>query len=41
MTQLSAAFSDEILRSGIEMSLQSENPTIKETAEIAISILDK
>ncbi len=41
VTQVSAAFSDEMLRTGLEISLESENPDIKEAAEIAISILDE
>ncbi|AFI90491.1 hypothetical protein F6Q07_21435 [Pectobacterium parmentieri] len=39
VTQVSAAFSDKMFRAGLDISLGSENPDIKEAAEIAISIL--
>ncbi|MCG8708048.1 hypothetical protein JHU04_001249 [Brenneria sp. 4F2] len=41
VTQVSAAFSNEILRPGLEISLESENIDIKEAAKIALSILNE
>ncbi|MFP1764037.1 hypothetical protein [Lonsdalea quercina] len=41
VTQVSAAFSDEMFRAGLEISLGSDNPDIKEAAEITISRLDE
>lgn len=41
VTQIAVAFSDEILRNGLQISLQSKNIDIKEAADIAINQLDK
>lgn len=40
-TQMAAAFSDEKLRKGLEVSLQSENSDIKYAAEMALDILNE
>ncbi len=39
-TQTAAAFYDETLRDGLEISLKSKNTDIKEAAEMAISFLN-
>lgn len=41
VTQVAAAFIDEILRGGLEISQRSKNTDIKDAAEMAISLLDE
>lgn len=41
VTQVAAAFNDEILRDGLEISLHSTNADIKDAAEMAINLLDE
>lgn len=41
VTQTAADFIDEILRNGLEISLQSKNPDIKDAAEMAIDLLSE
>ncbi|WP_297196391.1 hypothetical protein [uncultured Pluralibacter sp.] len=38
-TQIAAAFNDEMLRDGLEISLKSKNPDISDAAEIALGLL--
>jgi phosphoribosylaminoimidazole-succinocarboxamide synthase len=40
-TQAAAAFSDDILRTGIALSLASANEDIKEAALLALEVLDE
>lgn len=41
VTQTAAAFNDEMLRNGLEISLQSKNIDIKDAANDAIELLDE
>ncbi|PIT58700.1 hypothetical protein [Snodgrassella alvi] len=41
VTQIAAAFSDEILRNGLQISLQSKNIDIRDAARMAINQLDE